>query len=77
MASFVSSQMDAVRSLVLVANSVSTISKPFDVLNHCFRLVSVLPGCERLVNKRRSLMDIDLFDWMVSTRGKEKRRKGE
>ncbi len=58
--------IDILRSLVLLANSVSSICSSRVIVSHCLRLISVLAGSEKLAGEERSMMDIDLFDWMVS-----------
>jgi hypothetical protein len=59
-------EIDLLRSLVSLANSVSSISKSRDIVSHCLRLISVLGGSDQLATEERAMMDIDLFDWMVS-----------
>ncbi|XP_028395905.1 E3 ubiquitin-protein ligase UBR2-like [Dendronephthya gigantea] len=61
-------EIDILRSLVYVANSASSISKSHDVVSHCLRLFSLLAAAENLPVEQRSMMEIDLFDWMVKMR---------
>lgn len=57
--------MDILRSLVYVGNSMSSISKSRDIVKNGLRLFSLVTGSKKLALEARSMMEIDLFDWMV------------
>lgn len=42
------------------------MNKSHHIVKHCLRLLSVLTASKNLPAEERCMMDIDLFDWMVS-----------
>ena len=57
-----------IKSLVSLAGIVSSISKPRDVVSHCIRLFSVISGSDKVPQEKRTIVNIDVFDWMVGSR---------
>ena len=53
------------KSLVSVAKSVSSINKRRDIVKNGLRLISLIAGSDILQPEPRSMIDVDIFDWMV------------
>ncbi|XP_046847314.1 E3 ubiquitin-protein ligase UBR2-like [Xenia sp. Carnegie-2017] len=61
-------EFDMIKSLVSLAGTVSSISKPRDVVSHCIRLFSVISGSDKVPQEKWTIVNIDVFDWMVKMR---------